>query len=35
MLFKETVSNLSLKHELYQIKNGKIVTFYEITPYTP
>ena len=32
MHFKETVSILSLKYELNQIKNGKILKFREPTP---
>ena len=32
MLFKETVRILSLKYELYQIKNGKMLKFCELTP---
>ena len=32
---KETVSILSLKYELNQIKNGKMLKFCELTLYTP
>ena len=31
MHFKETVSILSLKYELNQIKNGKMLKFYQLT----
>ena len=32
MHFKETVSILSLKYELNQIKNGKMLIFFSLTP---
>ena len=35
MHFKETVSILSLKYELNQIKNGKMLKFCEFTLYLP
>ena len=35
MPFKETVSILSLKYELYQIKNVKKLKFSELTPRPP
>ena len=34
MDFKETVSILSLKYELNQIKNGKILLTYPLNPLT-